>query len=588
MNLRKFRSTLGEHPLAYMSAEFAVDERLPIYAGGLGVLAGDIVRQANTQELPFVAVGLFYKQGYFKQRLTLTGEQKEDYPLLNISDAPIELVATMQGDPLLVSIPVAQGEIFFQIWEYLEGDVSVYLLDTDVPQNTPEHRLITRRLYGNDRANRLLQEIVLGIGGVRALMALHIHPSIFHLNESHSALAIFEITYHYMNEYGMSFYDAYNYGRQKIVFTNHTLIPGGNEVFTCTQVTDQLSTYAKQLGLPMNDMLAQGTVAGSPNDFSLTRLALNMACHTNTVSQYHSTMAKQMWPDVTMPAITNGVHLATWVNADIKAQAPYFDTKAITDMPEHELWRVHDMAKHRLIDEIQYRTGKHLQQDHIIITWARRFAAYKRPTMLFSDMKRLQRLVTQTARPVQIVLAGKAHPNDATMHQAIVHINQLIKQFQLQDQVVFVPNYSLALADVLVSGSDVWLNTPIRGQEASGTSGMKAGANGVLQCSVSDGWVVEAKLTGIGWEIPDDGAGELYDILEQQVVPLYYQRNNQGISSDWVQRMKATMKLVWTKFSARRMLEEYIDILYRPALELERKEKHEHNWRRNYRTRHIV
>lgn len=588
MDLQKFRWTLGQHPIAYMSAEFALDDRLPIYSGGLGILAGDIVRAANDLELPFVAVGLLYKEGYFQQLITHDG-QSEEYPMLNVTAAPINLVIDSHGEPIKITIPIEEHLLHFQVWEYVQGDVSVYLLDTDVVENTDEHKLITRRLYGGDKTNRLLQELVLGIGGVRTLQTLHIHPSIFHLNEGHSAFAIFEITAHYMQEYNMKFKEAYEYSRNKIVFTNHTLVPAGNELFAAEDVQRFLAGYANHLDLTIDYILDEGKVNDQAGVFSMSNLALNMASRTNAVSKLHAKLANEQWPDKEITGITNGVHMPSWVSADLKAQAPEFDVQKIHDLPEYALWRLHEMAKYRLRDEVKFRTGRELNLDHIIITWARRFASYKRPETLFTDMKRLKEMVFHAERPIQILLAGKAHPADAVGHQHIQHIQQYIHDNGLEHNVLFVPNYNMKLADVLVSGSDVWLNTPIYGKEASGTSGMKAAANGVLQCSVSDGWVAEVDLTDIGWTIdPEHTAEDLYRLLEEEITPMYYDRNSDGIPNEWVKRMKQTIALVWHDFSAKRMVEDYIDVLYRPTLEEEIKGKHYHNWRRRYLTKHAT
>lgn len=586
MDLREFRSTLGQHPLAYFSAEFALDDRLPIYSGGLGVLAGDIVRQADEQELPFVAVGLLYKEGYFTQRLSLSGEQKEFYPILDTRDAPVQLVVNTEGERILVTIPIQDREISAQIWEYTEGDVSVYLLDADIPENTVEDRAITRRLYMIEPHIRILQDILLGVGGVRALMKLHIHPSIYHLNESHSAFAIFEISHHYMEEYGMSFKEAYEYGRQKIVFTNHTLVAAGNEVFSKDLVEQYLTGYAKHLGLPIKNILDNGGSDPKTNLFSLSLLALNMACRMNTVSKLHSTTAKTVWPDKAMPPITNGVHLSTWVSPDIKAQAPSFEFAPMQAMPAKEFWNLHLMAKHRMIDEVKLQTGRTLNVNEFIMTWARRIADYKQPELLFADIAKLKDILYNKDRPAQLVIAGKAHPSDPIGHTHVRNILHAIKEHGLSDRVIFVPNYTISIADVLVSGSDLWINTPQRGAEASGTSGMKSGANGVLQCSVSDGWVDEIDLKDMGWILSNtDTSSHLYTILHDEIVPLYYQRNEDKVPEIWVSKMKQTMAMIWSQFSGQRMLEEYIDVLYRPALELESLQKHEHNWRRNYRTR---
>lgn len=585
-DLQKFRWTLSQHPIAYMSAEFGLDDRLPIYSGGLGILAGDIIREANDMELPFVGVGLLYKEGYFKQ--VINDGQHEDYPLLDINSAPINLVVDTHDRPVKLSIPVRCELVHFQVWEYVRGDVSVFLLDTDVPENTPEHRLITRRLYGGDKETRILQELILGIGGVRALEALHIHPSIFHLNEGHSAFAIFEISYHYMKEYNMEFKEAYEYGRKKIVFTNHTLVPAGNELFQRDRVEYYLQCYAKQLGLEMSYVLEQGKVDGDNKSFSMPDLALTMAVRTNAVSKLHAEMAKKLWPNHHMVAITNGVHLPTWVSADIKAQTPKLNLYALANLDADQLWRLHEMAKYRLLDEVEYRTGKRLEKDHLIITWARRFASYKQPELLFTDIERLKNIIFHAHHPVQFIFAGKAHPRDVVGHETIKNIIRTIKEHGLENHVIFVPNYNMKLADVLVSGSDVWLNTPIFGQEASGTSGMKASANGVLQCSVSDGWVYEVALENIGWELPKEHTTEaLYELLEQSIAPLFYGRDKQNVPVAWVQRMKKTIAMVWEDFSSRRMVEDYIEKLYRPTLELEIKEKHHHNWRDRYRVREV-
>ncbi len=588
MDLQKFRWTLGQHPIAYMSAEFGLDDRLPIYSGGLGILAGDIVKAANDMELPFVAVGLLYKEGYFQQIIDEKEGQQEKYPLLNVAAAPINLVVDSHGEPIKITIPVDEHLLHFQIWEHIEGDVSLYLLDTDIPENTSEHRLITRRLYGGDKETRILQEMVLGIGGVRALRTLHIHPSLFHLNEGHSAFAIFEITAHYQAEYDMTFEEAYEYAHNKIVFTNHTLVPAGNEVFQRDLVIHYLKTYAEDLTLSVEYILDKGKVDGKPELFSMSALALNMAARMNAVSKLHAKMAKEVWPDKTMEGITNGVHMPSWVSADLKAQAPKFSVKQIDELPNYALWRLHTMAKYRLRDEVKYRTGREINPDAMIVTWARRFASYKRPETIFEDIARLKDIIFHAHKPVKFLIAGKAHQADTLGHEIIKRILKAIKDNGLENDFIFIPDYNIKLADVLVSGSDVWLNTPIYGREASGTSGMKAAANGILQCSVSDGWVAEVSLDGMGWTLdPDNPAEHVYKLLEGEMTDIFYKRDDKNVPNEWVERMKKTIGLVWQDFSAQRMVEDYIDVLYRPTLEEEIKEKHYHNWRRRYLTKHI-
>ncbi|HLD22245.1 MAG TPA: alpha-glucan family phosphorylase, partial [Patescibacteria group bacterium] len=438
MYIQKFRSILGQHPIAYMSAEFALDDRLPMYSGGLGVLAGDVIREANDMCLPLVGVGLLYKEGYFTQVITHQAKQRVEYTPLDIKRAPIQLIVDIDDQPILISIPIQGDTLYAQIWEYRQGDVYVYFLDTDIPANNNSFRFITRQLYGGNYDNRILQEIVLGIGGVRALLTLGIHPSIYHLNESHSAFAIFEIIHHYMNEYQMTFDQAYEYGKNKIVFTNHTLLAAGNEVFSRSMVASYVESYANELGVPIDHMLKHGIMPNNSEHFGLTQLAITMACRMNTVSKIHCEQAKELWPSAMMPSITNGVHLPTWISADIKVQTPEFDQDHVEAISDDELWTLHHMAKHRLIDEVKYQTGYQLNQDHLILTWARRMTSYKRPDLLFQDMKMLQSLISDTKMPLQVLIAGKAHPHDIPGQEYIHQILKAIQEYNLQGRVIFV------------------------------------------------------------------------------------------------------------------------------------------------------
>lgn len=587
MNIKQFRWTLGQHPLAYMSAEFALDERLPMYSGGLGVLAGDIVREANDMHLPFVGVSLLYREGFMQQQVSPQGVQHAQYKKIDVKRAPISLIVNREQTPVRISVPLGTAQVALQLWEYREGDVSVLLLDADCDSNSAALRSITKRLYDTNGDVRLQQEVLLGIGGVRALMELGIHPSIYHLNDSHSAFAIFEIVHHYMQEYGMSFHEAYRYAHTKIIFTNHTLIAAGNEQFLLKTVEQLLAPYLRMLGVTIGEALQSGVIKEFPHLFSLSQFALSLSCRANAVSKLHARKARELWPDHELIPITNGIHLPTWVHADIKAQAPQWNSDALQTLLPDQLWLLHTNAKRRLIDLVHAHTGKQFKLEHLIVTWARRIVAYKRPTALFEDMQQLTGLVGDTSRPLQIIIAGKAHPSDHEGQESIQQIIYSIQRAGLDERIVFIENYSLTLALFMVSGSDVWLNTPMRGQEASGTSGMKSGANGVLQCSVRDGWIDEVPLDEIGWSIPTQELEQaVYQILREQVAPLYYERNTDGLPLEWIKKMKQTMEVVWSKYSSRRMLNEYIELLYRPTVELEEREKHAHDWRRNYGTKY--
>jgi alpha-glucan phosphorylase-like protein len=557
---------LANNPVAYFCAEFALSDELPIYSGGLGVLAGDVVREAERSKLPFVAVGLFYKEGYFTQVITDAGLQNELPAYHDISNLPIAPLTNADGTELRVVLHVANRTIHLKVWKYTEGVVAVYLLDSDVAENSELDRRLTLSLYPTDNEWRIQQEIVLGIGGARLLHQLGIQPSVYHLNEGHSAFAVLEISYQYMQATKADFPTALAYAKQRIVFTNHTLIPSGNDVFHTDMVAALLGQHAEHMGLPVDAIVAMGKITDQENSFSMTHLALHSAHKVSAVSRTHAEFAKKNWPDTPLLPITNGVSVPYWQQPSWQHIAEKLEREF--EVTSEHIWRAHLLHKEELLDTVMEATGVVLKPEALTITWARRIAAYKQPLLLFSDMERLKSIVEAEAKPVQIILAGKAHPADATAKAMISDILRILDEYDLEDNIVFVPNYNLELAHLLVSGSDVWLNTPIKGQEACGTSGMKAALNGVLQCAISDGWTDEIPLDQLGFSIdPINSAQSLYNMLEQRVVPLYYAQNEYGFSEDWVSRMCGTVLMASKQYSAERMLAEYIEKLYVPVLQ---------------------
>ncbi|MBI4096698.1 MAG: alpha-glucan family phosphorylase [Candidatus Levybacteria bacterium] len=562
---------LLKHPIAYFCAEFALSDKLPIYSGGLGILAGDVVREANDQRLPFVAVGLFYKEGYFRQVIE-NGKQKERYDKIDTTQAGLTLVKKADGTPLLIDIPMPDSTLFIQTWVYSLGGVRVFLLDTDIEQNIPHYRKITQGLY---RGNRILQEIALGIGGERILSALSIHPGIYHLNEGHSAFAIFEIVHHYMKERNISFIRAFRVAKRKIFFTNHTLVPAGNDEFTKKELGNYLACYAKHLDLPLDEMLRAGEEPNDSTRFSMTILALNTTSQTNAVSKKHSLAAKSLWPNKSLMPITNGIHLPTWISEPINKATDMCRLEKLAILSDETLWQLHKINKAKMVSFITETTGKAFDVERATLVWARRFASYKQPGLLFSEIETLKKIATSAHGALQIVISGKSDPNDEVGKSIIAELIKKINATGLRDRIVFVPNYSMSIAQILVAGADIWLNTPIPGEEASGTSGMKAGANGALVCSTSDGWVDEVDWTDIGWILESNNtAKSLYTLLETSILPSYYTIADKGYSVDWVKRMKKTMQIVWKQYSATRMLDDYVNKLYKPSLAIIEKDKH--------------
>jgi starch phosphorylase len=551
----KFRGTprfadLAARPIAYFCAEFALRGDLPIYSGGLGVLAGDVVREAADRGLPMLAVGLYYTKGYIcKMKEDGVGfmEVCEDHPAEALG---LEPVVAHDGKRIEVTVPLGDRSVVVQAWRQQVGSVPVYLLDTNLSANQEADRRITDRLYVGDKETRLKQELVLGIGGLRFLEALGEHPLLYHLNEGHSAFLALELIRHQMKERGLGFQEAKQFARRRMLFTNHTLVPAGNEIYDGDLVSLMVGPYCQSLGIPVQDVVALGLVHQS-SSFSMTMLSLRMASVVNGVSKLHATKAREVWTDHPMIGITNGVHAGTW------------DALAGRDLQRPgAFWSAHRERKSTLLAAVKEWSGRDWSPDDLLLGWARRIAGYKRPLAVLEDTARIARIARQTGRAVRVILSGRPHPNDADGVKMLDAVRQATEG-ELKDIAVYLPDYGMDRAKLLVGGCDVWLNTPVIGFEASGTSGMKAALNGVLPCTTRDGWVAEVELYGVGWALESERIGaSLMDVLESNIVPMYYERDANGVPVTWERHMRNARTMVLDRFTATRMLREYSELLY--------------------------
>jgi glycogen phosphorylase len=574
--------------VAYFSAEFGLDESLPVYSGGLGILAGDHLKAASELGVPLVGVGLFYRRGYFRQRLDENDRQLERFPRNDTSRLPLTLV------PMAPVVELADDDgnlvpVRIGVWRAQVGRVSLYLLDTKIEGNPDWARDVTDTLYGGGRANRLRQELVLGVGGVRVLRRLGLAPTVFHMNEGHSAFLQLERLRALVEEDGLDQTRALERLRSSTVFTTHTPVPAGNEVFDAALVERSVGSLVERCGIPWPEFAELGKVDPGDTVFGLTPYALRTSGYANGVAQLHGAVSREMWhaiwPDwpldeVPITSITNGVHGRTWISDELEDllgyTAPNF--KHALALDDSVIWAAHRAAKERMLGFISRTRGADgLDADVLTIGFARRFATYKRAGLLFSQPERLSRLLGDPERPLQILVAGKAHPADEGGKDVIQQVVEFSRDSAAAGRVVFLADYEMMLARRLVQGVDVWLNTPRRPMEASGTSGMKAALNGVLNCSILDGWWAEAYTPEVGFAIGEEDvaateeeqdladAEALFAVLEQQVIPMYYERDETGLPARWVELMRRSIADLGTQFSTTRMVQEYVERLYLPA-----------------------
>jgi starch phosphorylase len=602
--------------VAYFCAEFALHQSLPIYAGGLGVLAGDHCKEASDLGIPIVGVGFMYPQGYFRQRISPEGWQQEHYERINWDHAPIERARTIDGQPCTVIVPIADRSVLLQVWMVRLGRVRLLLLDTDLEQNAPWDRELSARLYGGGPDTRLQQEIILGLGGVLALRALGYKPAVWHLNEGHAAFVVLQRLRDLMAA-GQPWEDALVEVRRTTVFTTHTPVPAGHDAFPFHLVEQHLSSSWGSMNGHAELFLELGSYDnGLGQQFNMTALAMRSAGAINAVSELHGEVTRDMfaplWPDIPpgdrpVGAITNGVHAPTWVATDLaqlferhlspawrdQYEDPGFWSR-ILEIPDEDLWAARQRLRAHLFQFIRERarqrwmtdpsgaarvvaSGAMLDPAALTIGFARRFTGYKRPDLVFRDLDRLSRLVSSANRPVQFVFAGKAHPADESGKHHLQTVFRHAIDPRMAGRIAFVDDYDLHVAHLLVQGCDVWLNNPRKPLEASGTSGMKASMNGTLHLSIGDGWWAEGYTGANGWLIAgttdstDQSAMDaadaeaLYALLEDEVVPTYYDRDTRGLSRRWLARVKQAMLTVTPRFSSRRMLKEYAERAYLPA-----------------------
>jgi starch phosphorylase len=612
----------GGRSIAYFSAEFALHQSLPIYAGGLGVLAGDHCKEASDLGLPLIGVGFMYPQGYFHQGISTDGWQQEIYQKLDWTEAPIAPARLPDGTACVTAVPLGNRTVLVAVWRVQVGRVQLYLLDTDLEENAPWDRELSARLYGGDRETRVQQEIVLGIGGVRVLKALGIQPAVYHLNEGHAAFVVVQ-RIRDLCEKGWSFDSALEEVRRTTVFTTHTPVPAGHDAFPFHLVEGHLAGAWGDLGGYREQFLALGHHDnGSGPLFNMTALAMRTSGAVNAVSELHRDVTQQMWQplwpdrsprDVPVRAITNGVHVGTWLSSEVAdllsrhLGADWFErhddptlVERVMDIPDEEIWAARQSLRTYLFNFIRERArlrwtqegaasaasrvvaaGTMFDPHSLTIGFARRFTGYKRPELIFSDPDRLARILNARGRAVQIVFAGKAHPADDIGKHHLQRIYTRALDPKFGGRIAFIEGYDLHVAHFLVQGCDVWMNNPRKPLEASGTSGMKAAINGAPHLSIGDGWWAEGFNGTNGWLIEGDAdptdhgakdwadAQAIYTLLEEQLVPTFYQRDPSGISRPWVRIVKESIRSVLPQFSARRMVKDYVREMYRPAMRQE-------------------
>ncbi len=544
---------LKKKPVAFFSAEYGLLTDIPTYAGGLGILAGDFVQEAGDREIPLLAVGLYYREA--QNSLRPVNYPPQDY----VAKGDLKLVTNEHGEKLLISVPIHHSVVCAQAWQWRKGNAVVYLLDTNVPENQQQDREITARLYTEDREMRLKQEMVLGIGGFRFLQALGFHPSVYHLNEGHSAFLALELVSHEMKHQRTDFSNACEFAKKHIVFTNHTLVAAGQEQFATELVSAMLDKYAEELALPVGDIVALGTIEGS-NIFAMTSLSFRLSSQTNGVSKLHASKALEVWPKNPMQSVTNGIYVPRW--------------DKIGAANEGNFWQQHQNNKNELLKYIKKITGEDWDQNTLLFGWARRIVPYKRPLIFVENLEKFFSLAKNSEKPIRLVFSGPTDNQNLGNNSLLLEVQKFLQE-KLKGYATLLPNYNMELAQMMVSGCDVWLNTPVVGSEASGTSGMKAALNGALPLTTRDGWIAEVDLTGSGWAVDEPNVGEkMLEIAEREIAPLYYEHITNPWNSKWNARMQAGRKIISEQFSTTRMLKEYIEQLYLPTLA----QKHEHKY----------
>ncbi len=611
-----------EDLIAYFSAEYGLDEIVPIYSGGLGILSGDHLKSASDLGLPFVAIGLLYKNGYFNQKINSRGEQCSEYYNIDLYNLPIHPVKDEMDNDVIIDIPLDGRTLYLKLWQINVGRIKLYLMDSDIEQNDDDFKSITLRLYGGDKEMRIRQEIVLGMAGVKALKTLNYKPSVYHMNEGHSSFLTLELIKNIMEEKQISFEMAKEIATVQTVFTTHTPVPAGNDIFDIGLIDKYFNGFWDKLGITREEFLKLGMAGNEMNSgFNMGILALKIAGKKNGVSKLHGAVSRELfsevWPNIAedespITYVTNGIHTCTWLAPNIKELyneylPPYwqdniqFDStwEKIENIPNEKLWSAHIERKEKLIrlikenisqryvssgigyDQISEIVSK-LNPKALTIGFARRFATYKRATLIFKDIARLTQILNDEEHPVQLVFAGKAHPADKEGQDLIKYIHEISLMPQFKGKIFILENYNIGISRYLISGVDIWLNNPRRPMEASGTSGEKASVNGVINFSVLDGWWCEGYTGTNGWTIGTNAtydsyeeqdkadSNSLYHTLENKIIPAYYNQNKDGVSEEWLTYMKNSIRTTGGKYSTSRMVAEYVDDLYIPLCNLKR------------------
>ena len=611
--------------IAYFSAEYGLDQTIPIYSGGLGILSGDHLKSASDLGIPLVAVGLLYKNGYFHQKINGYGDQETEYNNIDLSNLPINPVKDENGDELKIYVKFEKRKIYLKVWQINVGRIKLYLLDSDIDENKPEDREVTLKLYGGDQEMRIKQEIVLGMGGTNLLTrALGLNPTVYHMNEGHSAFLILELIKNIIKEKKVSFEVAKDIASSKTVFTTHTPVPAGNDIFPIALVEKYFKEFWPRLGLEREEFLKLGMKPCTDLEpgFNMGILALKVAGKKNGVSKLHGAVSRELfgdvWPEIAanespITYVTNGIHTCSWLAPSLKELynkylIPYWQDNIykdevwenINNIPNQELWGIHQQRKQKLLELVKESTTNRLRRsgysyeeinditsklnpNALTIGFARRFATYKRATLIFRDLERITQILNNAERPVQLIFAGKAHPADKEGQDLIKRIHEISMMPQFKGKIFLLENYNIAMSRYLVSGVDVWLNNPRRPMEASGTSGQKASVNGVINFSVLDGWWAEGYNQENGWTIgtnaeftsyeeqDDADSQSMYRTLEEKIIPTYYDKNENGISEKWMRIMKNSITSTGGKYSTSRMLVDYTNNLYMPLCDLTKK-----------------